>query len=245
MRGRVAVVTGAGRGIGRAIAVRMACEGADVVVNYSGSEAAALETVKMCEEKGAKAIAVKADVSKTDECLALIDTAVNEFGKVDILVNNAGITKDKLMMAMKDEDFDFVINVNLKGTFNCMKFASKIMMKQRYGRIVNLSSVSGVRGNAGQANYSASKAGVIGLTKAAAKELASRNITVNAVAPGMIDTEMTAVLPDKVKAAMIESIPVKAAGKPEDIANAVSFFASEKASYVTGQIICVDGGMAV
>lgn len=245
MKDRVAVVTGASRGIGRAIAARLASEGASVIVNYSGSKDAADETVKLCEENGAKAIAVKADVSKSEECQMLIDKAMEEFGRIDILVNNAGIIKDKLMMAMKEEDFDAVINVNLKGTFNCMKIASKIMMKQRYGRIINLSSVSGVRGNAGQANYSASKAGVIGLTKAAAKELASRNITVNAVAPGMIDTEMTAVLSDKVKEAMVESIPMKAAGKPEDIANAVSFFASEKASYVTGQIICVDGGMAV
>lgn len=245
LKGQAAVVTGASRGIGRAIAVELAKCGADVVVNYSGNEAAANETVALCLEYGVKAIAVKADVSKSDECGGMIDKAVEEFGKIDILVNNAGITRDKLMMAMSDADFDDVINTNLKGTFNCMKLVSKLMMKQRYGRIINLSSVVGVRGNAGQANYSASKAGVIGLTKSAAKELASRNITVNAVAPGMIETDMTNVLSDKVKEAMLGEIPAKRIGSPEDVANAVAFFAAKESSYVTGQVICVDGGMAV
>lgn len=245
LKGQAAVVTGASRGIGRAIAVELAKCGADVVVNYSGNEAAANETVALCLEYGVKAIAVKADVSESDECGGMIDKAVEEFGKIDILVNNAGITRDKLMMAMSDADFDDVINTNLKGTFNCMKLVSKLMMKQRYGRIINLSSVVGVRGNAGQANYSASKAGVIGLTKSAAKELASRNITVNAVAPGMIETDMTNVLSDKVKEAMLGEIPAKRIGSPEDVANAVAFFAAKESSYVTGQVICVDGGMAV
>ena len=245
LKEQTAVVTGASRGIGRTIAVELAKCGANVVVNYSGNEAAATETVKMCEEAGGKAIAIKADVSKTEECEAMMEQAVAEFGKIDILVNNAGITRDKLLMAMKDADFDDVIATNLKGTFTCMRIVSKLMMKQRYGRIINLSSVVGVRGNAGQANYSASKAGVIGLTKSAAKELASRNITVNAVAPGMIETDMTGVLSEKVKEAMLNDIPAKRIGTTQDVANAVLFFASKEASYVTGQILCVDGGMAV
>ncbi|MBQ3584983.1 MAG: 3-oxoacyl-[Lachnospiraceae bacterium] len=245
LKEQTAVVTGASRGIGRTIAVELAKCGANVVVNYSGNEAAANETVKMCEEAGGKAIAIKADVSKTEECEAMMEQAVAEFGKIDILVNNAGITRDKLLMAMKEADFDDVIATNLKGTFTCMRIVSKLMMKQRYGRIINLSSVVGVRGNAGQANYSASKAGVIGLTKSAAKELASRNITVNAVAPGMIETDMTGVLSEKVKEAMLNDIPAKRIGTTQDVANAVLFFASKEASYVTGQILCVDGGMAV
>lgn len=241
--GQVAVVTGASRGIGRAIALELAKRGANVVVNYSGNQASADETVKMCEETGVKAIAVKANVANMDECQSMIDEAVKEFGRVDILVNNAGITKDKLIMAMSEQDFDEVISVNLKGAFNCMKLVTKMMMKQRYGRIINISSVVGVSGNAGQANYSASKAGIIGLTKSAAKELASRNITVNAVAPGMIETDMTDVLNEKVKEAMLNQIPAKRAGKPEEVANAVAFFAMKESAYVTGQVICVDGGM--
>lgn len=243
--GQVALVTGASRGIGRGIAVALAKDGADVVINYSGNEAAANETKALCEAFGVKTLVVKADVSKMDECESMINQAMETFGRIDILVNNAGITKDKLIMAMSEQDFDDVISINLKGAFNCIKLASKIMMKQRYGRIINLSSIVGVRGNAGQANYSASKAGVIGLTKSAAKELASRNITVNAVAPGMIETDMTNVLSDKVKEAMLATIPAKCAGKTEDVANAVAFFASKEAGYVTGQVLCVDGGMAV
>lgn len=243
LSGQVAVVTGASRGIGRAIAIELAKRGADVVVNYSGNQTLADETVKMCEEAGVRAIAVKANVAKMDECQAMIDETVKEFGRVDILVNNAGITKDKLIMAMSEQDFDDVISVNLKGAFNCMKLVTKMMMKQRYGRIINISSVVGVSGNAGQANYSASKAGIIGLTKSAAKELASRNITVNAVAPGMIETDMTDVLNEKVKEAMLNQIPAKRAGKPEEVASAVAFFAMKESAYVTGQVICVDGGM--
>lgn len=243
LSGQVAVVTGASRGIGRAIALELAKRGADVVVNYSGNQMLADETVKLCEEAGVRAIAVKANVAKMDECQVMIDEAVKEFGKVDILVNNAGITKDKLIMAMSEQDFDDVISVNLKGAFNCMKLVTKMMMKQRYGRIINISSVVGVSGNAGQANYSASKAGIIGLTKSAAKELASRNITVNAVAPGMIETDMTDVLNEKVKEAMLNQIPAKRAGKPEEVANTVAFFAMKESAYVTGQVICVDGGM--
>lgn len=239
------LVTGAGRGIGRATALMFAGYGANVVINYNGNEAAAEETAKMCKELGAKTLVYKANVSDSQECKDMVDRAVEEFGRIDVLVNNAGITKDKLMMAMKDEDFDSVISTNLKGTFNCMKFVSKVMMKQRYGRIINLSSIVGVRGNAGQANYSASKAGVIGLTKSAAKELASRNITVNAVAPGMIETDMTDVLSDKVKESMLSSIPAGRIGNGADVANAIAFFADKDTSYITGQVICVDGGMAV
>lgn len=243
--GKTVVITGAARGIGRAIAYEFAKNKANIVINYHGNEAGALETKKTCEELGANAIICKADVAKDEDCKCLIDTAMESYGRVDVLVNNAGITKDKLMMAMKEEDFDQVINANLKGTFLCTKYATKIMMKQRYGRVINLSSVVGLRGNAGQVNYSASKAGIIGLTKSAAKELATRNITVNAIAPGMIETDMTNVLPDKIKDAMLSQIPVARVGTGEDIANAVLFFADEKASYVTGQVICVDGGMAI
>ena len=243
LKEQVAVVTGASRGIGRAVAVALAKCGANVVVNFSGNEAAANETVALCEAEGVKAIAVKADISKIEACEQLVNTAVQEFGKIDILVNNAGITRDKLMMAMSEQDFDDVIDTNLKGTFNCMKLVSKLMMKQRYGRIINMSSVVGLTGNPGQANYSTSKAGVIGLTKSAAKELASRNITVNAVAPGMIETDMTDVLSDKVKEAMVDRIPAKRAGKPEEIAHAVAFFAAKESAYITGQVMNVDGGM--
>ena len=243
--GQTALVTGGSRGIGRAIALKLAECGADIVVNYSGNEAAANETVNMCKEAGVNAAAVKADVSDYKQCEEMFENVIKEFGKIDILVNNAGVTKDKLMMVMSEEDFNTVVDINLKGTFNCMKLASKHMIKKKYGRIINLSSVVGIRGNAGQVNYSASKAGIIGMTKSAAKELASRNITVNAVAPGMIDTDMTSVLSDKVKEVMLNGIPAKRVGNTEDVANAVAFFASTEASYVTGQVLCVDGGMAV
>ena len=245
LTGRSALVTGASRGIGRAIAVALAKVGADVAINYSGNEAAAKQTEDICAAYGVKTLVIKADVSDAESCKAMIDRVKESFGKIDILVNNAGITKDKLMIGMSEADFMDVINTNLKGSFLCMQMVSKLMIKQRYGRIINLSSVVGLHGNAGQVNYAASKAGVIGMTKSAAKELASRNITVNAVAPGMIETDMTAVIPEKAKEAMMASIPAGRAGKPEDIANVVAFLASEEASYMTGQVVSVDGGMGV
>lgn len=243
--GKTAVVTGGSRGLGRAVCLELAKGGANVVFCYAGNEAAAKETTAACEALGAKALAVRCDVAKADEVKALMDAAVKEFGRIDILVNNAGITRDGLLMMMKEEDFDAVIAANLKGTFLCMKAVSRIMMKQRYGRIVNLSSVVGLRGNAGQVNYAASKAGVVGMTKSLAKELASRGVTVNAVAPGFIATDMTAAMTDAAKEATLASIPLQRLGAPEDVAHAVAFLASDEAAYVTGQVLCVDGGMAM
>lgn len=245
LTGRCALVTGASRGIGRAIAVALAKAGADVAINYSGNEEAAKQTENICAAYGVNTLVIKADVSKTEECKAMVEQVKERFGKIDILVNNAGITRDKLMIGMTETDFMDVINTNLKGSFLCMQMVSKLMLKQRYGRIINLSSVVGLHGNAGQVNYAASKAGVIGMTKSAAKELASRNITVNAVAPGMIETDMTAVIPEKAKEAMMESIPAGRAGKPEEIANVVAFLASDVAAYITGQVVSVDGGMGI
>ena len=245
LAGRSALVTGAGRGIGRAIAVALAKAGADVAINYAGNEAAAKETERLCAEYGVKTLVIQADVSDGESCKAMVEQVKETFGKIDILVNNAGITKDKLMIGMSEADFMDVINTNLKGSFLCMQLVSKLMIKQRYGRIINLSSVVGLHGNAGQVNYAASKAGVIGMTKSAAKELASRNITVNAVAPGMIETDMTAVIPEKAKEAMMAGIPMGRAGKPEEIATVVAFLASEEAAYMTGQVVSVDGGMGV
>lgn len=245
LQGKTAIVTGGGRGIGRAICLEFAAQGANVVINYAGNSEAAERTAADCEALGAKAAIIKADVSKAEDVDAIIALAVEEFGKVDILVNNAGVTKDKLIMAMSEEDFDKVVDTNLKGAFLCMKAASKLMMKQRSGRIINMSSVVGVRGNAGQVNYAASKAGIIGMTKSLAKELAGRNVTVNAIAPGFIDTDMTAVLSDKVKEAILGDIPMKKLGKPEDIAKTAAFFAQDESGYITGQVICVDGGMAM
>ena len=242
---KTAVATGGSRGLGRAICLELARGGANVVLCYAGNEVAANETVAACESLGAKAVAIRCDVSKEDEVKALMDAALKTFGRIDILVNNAGITRDGLLMMMKPEDFDAVIAANLKGAFLCMKAVARQMVRQRYGRIVNLSSVVGLRGNAGQVNYAASKAGVIGMTKSLAKELAGRNITVNAVAPGFIDTEMTAVLPDSVKEAMGEQIPLKRFGRTEDVADMAAYLASDKAGYITGQVICVDGGMAM
>ena len=245
LSGKVAVITGASRGIGKAIAIKMAEAGATVVINYNGSRDRAEAVRKEIEEKGGKASIYQCNVSDFTACEKLIQQVVAEYGRLDILVNNAGITRDGLLMKMTEEDFDAVVDTNLKGTFNCIRFASRQMLKQRGGRIINISSVSGVMGNAGQANYSASKAGVIGLTKATARELASRHITVNAIAPGFIETEMTEVLSDNVKEEAVKQIPLGSFGKPEDIANMAVFLASERAGYITGQVINVDGGMCM
>ena len=245
LENKIAVVTGAGRGIGRGIAFALAREGAMVVVNYNGSKDRAEEVVRTIEEAGGKATAVQCNISDFEAAKEFFANVVKEYGKIDILVNNAGITKDNLMMKMSEEEFQSVIQTNLAGTFHGVKFVTRPMMKQRQGRIINIASVSGVIGNMGQANYSASKAGVIGLTKAAAKELASRNITVNAVAPGFVATEMTDVLSDSVKEAAVATIPLGRFGEVEDIAETVVFLASDKAKYITGQVICVDGGIAI
>ncbi|EAZ83414.1 MULTISPECIES: 3-oxoacyl-[acyl-carrier-protein] reductase [Lysinibacillus] len=245
LEGKVVVVTGASRGIGRAIALKLADEGAKVVVNYSGSQAKAEEVVAMIQEGGGEAIAVQASVSQTEEVTALMDTAVKTFGSLDILVNNAGITRDNLLMRMKEDEWDDVLDTNLKGVFLCTKAVTRQMMKQRAGRIINISSIVGVAGNAGQANYVAAKAGVIGLTKTTAKELASRNILVNAIAPGFIETEMTDQLPEDIKQGMLTQIPLAKLGQPEDIAKAVVFLASEDANYMTGQTLHIDGGMVM
>lgn len=245
LENKIAVVTGAGRGIGRGIALALAREGALVVVNYNGSKERAEEVVRTIEEAGGKAAAIQCNISDFEAAKEFFANVVKEYGKIDILVNNAGITKDNLMMKMSEEEFQSVIQTNLAGTFHGVKFVTRPMMKQRQGRIINIASVSGVIGNMGQANYSASKAGVIGLTKAAAKELASRNITVNAVAPGFVATEMTDVLSDSVKEAAVATIPLGRFGEVEDIAETVVFLASDKAKYITGQVICVDGGIAI
>lgn len=242
---KTAVVTGGSRGIGRAVCLELAKGGANVVLCYAGNAFAAQETVSACEALGAKVLAVRCDVSDSAQVKALIEAAIAAFGRVDILVNNAGITRDTLLMTMKEEDFDAVTATNLKGTFLCMKAAARQMMRQRYGRIVNLSSVVGLRGNAGQVNYAASKAGVIGMTKSLAKELASRGVTVNAVAPGFIETDMTAAMPEAAKTAALASIPLGRLGDGEDVARAVAFLASEESGYITGQVLAVDGGMSM
>lgn len=242
---KVAVVTGASRGLGREIAIFLGAQGAQVIVNYNGSATMAEEVVKIIEDAGGKAEAVQCNVAEFDKAAELFSYVIKTYGRVDILVNNAGITRDNLLMKMSEEEFDTVINTNLKGAFNCMKQVSRQMLKQKSGRIINMSSVSGVMGNVGQANYCASKAGLIGMTKSVARELASRGITCNAIAPGFIDTEMTEVLTEAVKEAAKETIPMKHFGSPKDVANVVAFLASEKAGYITGQVICVDGGMAM
>ncbi len=245
LKGKIALVTGAGRGIGRQIAISMAREGALVIVNYNGSAARAEETVKEITESGGQAEAVQCNVSDYAAVEEMMKYVIGKYKRLDVLVNNAGITKDNLLMKMGEEDFDAVIGINLKGAFNCTKHVSRQMLKQKGGRIINISSVSGVMGNAGQANYCASKAGVIGLTKSVARELGSRGITVNAIAPGFIDTEMTEVLSEDVKKAMGEQIPLKRFGRTEDVAEAAVFLASDRAAYITGQVINVDGGMAM
>lgn len=245
LEGKIALVTGGGRGIGRAIALTFARLGADVAVNYSGSEDAAKETAQEIRDLGRRAIAVRADVSDEAQCEAMFRDMEQQLGSIDILVNNAGITRDNLAVRMSGEEFDRVIETNLKGAFLCMKLAGKRMIRKRYGRIVSISSISGVHGNPGQINYCASKAGVIGMTKCLAKELAGRNVTVNAVAPGYIDTDMTAVLPDSVKEAILAQIPLKRMGNPQDVARTVAFLASDHAGYITGQTILVDGGMGI
>ncbi|WP_341282446.1 3-oxoacyl-[acyl-carrier-protein] reductase [Paenibacillus sp. FSL H8-0537] len=243
LEGKKALVTGASRGIGRAIAIALAEAGADVAINYSGSEAAAAETAQAVEALGRRAIVLQANVGKAAEFDAMVKDVLEQFGAIDILVNNAGITRDNLIMRMKEEEFDQVIETNLKGVFNGIKAVTRSMMKQRSGRIINISSVVGVLGNPGQANYVAAKAGVIGLTKASAKELASRGITVNCVAPGFIQTEMTDKLPEEMKESLVAQIPLARLGSSEDIAAAVRFLASDAAGYMTGQTVHVDGGM--
>lgn len=245
LEGKVALVTGGSRGIGRAVAICLAAHGAAVAINYAGNAKAAEEVKAIIEEKGGKAILVQADVSNSESVDAMVKATVDAFGGIDILVNNAGITRDGLLMRMKEADWDAVMNTNLKGVFLCTKAVSKLMMKKRSGKIVNMASVVGITGNAGQANYSAAKAGVIGFTKTMAKELAARGINVNAIAPGYIETDMTAVLADGVREAMTKNVPLGRGGKPEDIANAALFLVSDCASYITGQVINVDGGMVM
>lgn len=242
---KVAVVTGASRGIGAEIAKTLAKEGAKVVVNYSGSEAKAKEVVAEIEALGSEAIAVRADVSNSEDVKAMMDQTIEIFGKIDFLVNNAGITRDNLLMRMKEDEWDDVMNINLKGVFVCTKAVTRQMMRQRSGKIVNVASIVGVAGNPGQANYVAAKAGVIGLTKTTAQELASRNILVNAVAPGFITTDMTEALPEEVKEGMLRMIPLKRLGEPEHVAKTVAFLLSDDANYITGQTIHIDGGMVM
>lgn len=245
LQGKIALITGGSRGIGRATAILLAEHGADIIINYAGNKQAADEVCEAVKKLGRKVLAIQASVSKSDEVQKMIDDAVKEFGRIDILVNNAGITKDGLLMRMKDEDWSSVIDTNLTGVYNCSKAVTKPMMKQKAGSIVNMSSVVGVNGNVGQSNYAASKAGIIGFSKALAKELASRNIRVNAIAPGFIATDMTTDLSDKVKEEMLKNIPLNSLGTAEDVAQAVLFLASDASKYITGQTLHVDGGMVM
>lgn len=242
---KVALVTGASRGIGRSIALKLAANGAKVAINFAGNLAKAEEVKNAIEANGGEALLVQGDISDFEKVSDIVKTVVDTWGRIDILVNNAGITRDNLLLKMSEKDFDEVIATNLKGVFNCTKAVTRLMMKQHSGRIVNMASVVGLMGNAGQANYSAAKAGIIGFTKSAAKEFAPRGITVNAVAPGFIATDMTDAIPEKIKTGLIEKIPMGRIGNPEDVANAVLFLVSEKAAYITGQVISVDGGMAM
>lgn len=241
--GMVAIITGSSRGIGRAVAVALAKAGADVVVNYAGRAEAAEETARLVTEQGRRALVIKADVSNAEQVKAMVDETIKEFGRLDILVNNAGITRDNLIMRMKDDEWDAVLNTNLKGAFNCSRAVVRPMLKAKGGRIINISSVVGINGNAGQVNYSAAKAGMIGLTKTLAGELGSRNITVNAVAPGFITTDMTEGLSQEVKEQLTNRVPLGRLGAPEEIAELVTFLCSPAAGYITGQVIAVDGGM--
>lgn len=242
---QTAIVTGGSRGIGRAVAVRLAKDGMNLVINYRGNSAAAEETERLCRELGAEVLLVQGDVSRAEDCEKLAAHAKEAFGRVDVLVNNAGITRDGLLARMTEEDFRAVLDVNLVGPWNMMKAVNRIMMKQRYGRIVNLSSVTGLMGNMGQTNYAAAKAGILGMTKSYAREVVSRGITVNAVAPGFIDTDMTEAMPEGAKDKIITGIPMGRTGKPQDVAEAVAFLASEQAGYITGEVLRVDGGMAM
>ena len=245
LTGKTALITGASRGIGRATALKLASLGANVAINFAGNLTKAQEVKAEIETLGAKAILIQGNVADFETVQSFVKTVTDEFGTIDILVNNAGITRDNLLIKMSEKDFDDVISVNLKGVFNCTKAVARLMMKQRGGRIVNLSSVVGIIGNISQANYAAAKAGIIGFTKSTAKELAARNVTVNAVAPGFIDTDMTGVLSDKVKEEFIKGIPAGRIGNANDVAELVAFLVSEKAAYITGQVIAVDGGMAM
>lgn len=245
LKDKIAIVTGGSRGIGKEICLKFASLGANLVINYIGDKTQAEDTKSECEKLGAKVALSEGDVSKMADCEKLFQTAMDTFGRVDILVNNAGITRDNLLMRMSEEEFDAVIAVNLKGTFNCMKQAARPMMKQKYGKIINMASVVGVTGNAGQVNYAASKAGVIGMTKSMAKELANRGVTVNAIAPGFIRTAMTDVLSDDVKDEITRVIPMGVMGETEDVANLAAFLASDASRYITGQVINVDGGMVM
>ncbi len=245
LNGRVAVVTGSSRGLGRAIAVKLASLGAKVVVNYYSNSDGANETLRLIQDAGGEAIVMQADVSIFAEAQKLVQTAIDHFGRLDILVNNAGTTRDTLLVRMSEEDWDVVLDTNLKGVFSCCQAAQRTMLRQRYGRIVNISSIAGLVGNAGQTNYTASKAGMIGFSKALAKEVGSRNITVNVVAPGYIPTDLSSTIPPDLLAKGMEIMPLGRPGTPEDIANAVAFLASEEGNYITGQVLAVDGGLAM
>lgn len=242
---RTALVTGGSKGIGRAVCLALAEKGMDIAVNYAGSAAAAEETAAACRALGVMAVTLQADVRRPENCQKLVEDTVAALGRIDVLVNNAGITADTLMLRMTEADFDNVLATNLKGAFFCTKAASRYMMRQRYGRIVSISSVVGLHGNAGQTNYAAAKAGLVGLTKSVAKEYAARHITANVVAPGFIDTDMTAAMPESARAAAAASIPAGKVGDAKDVAAAVAFLAGEQAGYITGQVLCVDGGMGM